>query len=117
MALLSTAIPKKTGTVFAPIAATATGGGGDTFLNSGREFFYIKNAGSSMDVTFVAQGTCDFLTTDHAHDLVVTVAGSTEKIIGPFSQTRFNDANSHVTVHYSSVTSVTVGVLAAASNA
>jgi hypothetical protein len=115
VATLTLATPNRTGTVFAPIAAT----NGDLFANSGREFFYIKNgSGSPMTVTFDSPGTCDFeLAANSAHDLAVTVAAGVEKVIGPFSQTRFNDASGHVVVTYSSTTTVTVGLLAAASNA
>ncbi len=115
--MLTLATPAKTGTTFVPVAATATTG--DTFSNSGREFFYIKNASvSSITVTFDSPGTCNFeLAANSAHDLVVTVPAATEKLIGPFSQTRFNDATGRVTAICSAVTTVTVGVIAAASNA
>jgi hypothetical protein len=116
MATLSVHTPTKTGVAIGAAAASA---GGDIFPNTGREFFYIKNAGvAACTVTFDAPGTCNFeVAANAAHDLVVVVAPDGEEIIGPFSQTRFNDSAGFVHVTYSEVTTVTVTLLAAASNA
>jgi hypothetical protein len=114
---LTVATPTDAGTAFTPVAATS---GGDSFLNSGREFFFIVNGSADpVVVTFDSPGTCNFeLKANAAHDLVVHVLAGAEKIIGPFSQTRFNDASGYVHVTYDAVTSdVKVGLLAAASNA
>jgi hypothetical protein len=116
MAILTVEVPTRTGTTFTVAAASS---GGDSFANSGREFFFINNAGvDPCTVTFDSPGTCNFEVAAHAnHDLVVVVAGGAEKLIGPFSQTRFNDASGRVNVTYSEVVTVTVALIAAASNA
>lgn len=112
MAVLTVQKPSAAGT-YAPVAAEA---GGDSFPNTGVEFFYIKNGDASpKTVTFDSPGTCSFgLAANAAHDLAVTVPAGEEKLIGPFATARFNDANNRVQVTYSAVTSVTVAAVAAA---
>lgn len=113
MAILAVQVPTLAGFVLTPVAAA---GGGDSFPNTGKEFFYVKNADvASKTLTFDSPGTCSFdAAAAAAHDAVVVVATVTERIIGPFPPARFNDGNGRVQVTYSAVTSVTVAVLAAA---
>lgn len=86
---------------------------GNTFTNTGYEYIEIINAsGSSIDVTLDAfpaggQGSPDGLTIT---DPVVAVAAGARKRMGPFRKTTFNNGSAKVTVAYSAVASVTVGV-------
>ena len=80
--------------------------GPDTFANTGRELFYIKNTGAQMTVTFTSGNTCNYGTD---HDLVVTIAATTgEEMIGPFPVERFGAT---VTVTLSRLTAVVCDVL------
>jgi hypothetical protein len=90
---------------------TAAAGGGDSFPNGGNEYLHVKNGGGSpVTVTIPAQKGCDeFGVTNAAHDMVVSVPATGERIIGPVSPRQFNDANGRAQVTYSGVTSVTVG--------
>jgi len=91
----------------------AAAGGGDSFPNTGKEVFAIRNAGSSITLTAVASGAvCNYgLAASTAHDQVITVPNdSVVYLIGPFPTLRFNDSNGRVQFTYSAVTSVTVAV-------
>lgn len=85
----------------------------DQFANSGSELVHIKNAGaSSITVTFDSPNTCSFESTALPnHDLVVTIAAGAEKVVGPLSPARFNDANGFVQVTYSTVVDTRILVL------
>ncbi len=92
-------------------------GGGDSFPNTGHEFMEVTNGDSGAHVvTFVASGpACNYgLAGTTAHDQTVSVAAGATKKIGPFPTAKFNDSNGRVQVTYDGVTSVTVGVFAAA---
>lgn len=113
MALLAKQTPTIGGTVAAYAAASA---GGDSLVNSGREFLAVKNGGgSSINVT-ISSGSnkCSFGVSGSNHDKVVAVAAGAEQFIGPFDKNQFNDVNGQVQITYSAVTSVTVAVLASA---
>ncbi len=87
---------------------TAAAGGGDTLVNTGREFIYIKNGDASpITVTFTTAGTHKGLALT---DPTVTVGATDEQIIGPFSVGPFNNTSGQVAVAYTAVTSVTVAV-------
>jgi hypothetical protein len=115
MALLTVKKPQRlsNGTLFGAVAAA---GGGDSFANTGVEFFYAKNAsGGSITITFDSPNTCTFeLTANAAHDLAVVLAAGEERIMGPFPPGRFNDGNNLVQITYSGVTTLTVTPLAPA---
>jgi hypothetical protein len=121
MALLVKQVPSAGGAI--ATAAAAAGAGGDTFANSGVEFFYIKNGDSAPhSATFVANAggasgaggaQCSFgIAGTPAHDLTVSVDAGVEKQVGPFPVNRFNDSAGIVHVTYTAVTSVTVQVRA-----
>ncbi len=97
------------------LGAVAAAAGGDSFVNTGREFFYVKNGGAApITVTFDSPGTCDFdLINSAQHDLVATIAVGEERLIGTFLPLhRFNGAaTGQVSVGYSAVTGVLVAVL------
>jgi hypothetical protein len=117
MAALATQKPSAAGVALSYAAAT---GGGDTFVNTGREFVHVKNAsGGSINVTFTAgvanANKCSFGVADPAHQLVVAVGAGLDKLIGPFDRDRFNDpATGNIAITYSGVTSLTVAVVASA---
>lgn len=104
MAMLNTQTISQAG--IAP-AFTAASAGGDTFRNSGgNTFFQVKNGGaSSVTVTIDSVEKCN---QGFDHNLTVTVPASSDQIIGPFEERRFNNDNGQVAVSYSGVTSVTV---------
>jgi len=106
MADLTVQVISLTGIVPSLGAAAA---GGDAFLNSGREYFDVKNGGgASINVTVNSVAACN---QGADHDVVVAVAAATEKLIGPFPKARFNDAAEKVQVTYSGVTTVTVAAV------
>lgn len=115
MAILTVQKPTLSGVAFTLAAAAA---GGDSFPNTGVEFFHIKNAHATLSrtVTFDSPGTCSFdVGNNAAHDKAVVVAALTSMVIGPFPKGRFNDVNDRVQVAYSDAAdSLTVGVQAAA---
>ena len=82
---------------------------GDTFVNNGSTFIYVKN-GDTADhtVTVVGEGKCSF---GYLHDLAVVVPTGSEKMIGPFLPARFNTAQGKVVLSYDAVTSMTIAVL------
>lgn len=114
MAILTVQRPSLTGQAFTLAAAAA---GGDSFPNTGVEYFHIRNAHATnpRTVTFDSPGTCTFgLAANAAHDAAVVVSALTTLIIGPFPIGRFNDGNNRVQVTYSdSAADLTVGVQAA----
>lgn len=87
----------------------AVAGGGDEFVNTGVEFVHIKNDGiDPTDVTFATPRIVDGLA---VAELVVTVAASADKFIGPFPKGTFNDGNGRVQVTYSETSAVEIAVL------
>lgn len=106
MALLSIQRPSQTGATLTLAAAAA---GGDSFPNTGVEYFQILNSHATLPrtVTFDSPNTCNFnLANNAAHDMAIVVPGITSApanrvIVGPFSTVRFNDGNQRVQVSYS----------------
>lgn len=106
MALLN--VQKASLTGLAP-SFSAASVGGDTFVNDGKTVLHVKNGGASEITVMVnSQQPCNY---GFDHDLQVAVPASGERIIGPFRQDRFNDANGQVVVTYSDTTSVTVAAI------
>lgn len=83
--------------------------GGDTFVNNGRTFLYIKNGGGSPITATVDSLVLCSQGFDHNIDIVVP-AGS-EEMCGPFNESRFNTVSS-ASISYSDVTSVTIAAIA-----
>lgn len=103
MATLTVQTPSLTGL---DPTLTAASGGGDEFVNDGATVLHVKNGGGgSINVTVDSQTPCS---QGFDHDVVVAVPAGAERLIGPFPQARFNDANGKAQVAYSGVTSVTV---------
>lgn len=123
MAILTVQRPTL-GTTGATLALVAAAAGGDSFPNTGVEFFQILNSHATLarTVTFDSPGTCSFnVAANAAHDMAVVVPGVTgapanRVLVGPFPTTRFNDGNARVQVTYSDAAAdLTVAVQGGAS--
>lgn len=91
------------------VAGAAAAGGGDEFVNTGKEVLQVANGGGgSINVTAATAGTIDGLA---IADNVVAVGAGVTKMIGPFDPKLYNDVNGKVQVTYSGVTTVTVKVV------
>lgn len=93
------------------IIYTAAAGGGDTLAPNDHAFLCVKNGGGSpITVTVVVPGNTKY--GQAAPDVPVTIANATEKEIGPFPADLADPVTGLVSITYSAVTSVTVGVKA-----
>jgi len=85
---------------------TAAAAAGDEFANNGRTFLHVKNSSvSAITVTLTTPASIDGVAIT---DPTISVPGGEERMIGPFPQSIFNNANGRVAVGYSAVTDVTV---------
>jgi hypothetical protein len=80
---------------------------GDKFTNTGREFLYVTNLGSTITLTVKFQRTVDGQV---VADREISVTGTANFMIGPFDPKDYNDPNGDVVLSYSGVASVTVAV-------
>lgn len=82
----------------------------DTFVNDGKTYIEIVNVSASLAlvVTVVFQGVCN-QGKEHDHDVSVTIAKYTQKKIGPFEPSWFNDSDNLVHVEYDSSADMTIG--------
>lgn len=112
MAILTVTAVTTAGALINGAGLTAAAGGGDSFVNTGREYLVVNNAsGGSITVTFSSNGAgavCSFGKTSTAHDEGGAVAAGATRVFGPFKPAQFNDSNGRVQVTYSGVTSLTV---------
>jgi hypothetical protein len=91
------------------LAMAAAAGGGDTFVNTGREHLIITNgSGAPITVTFVVPKTIDGLTVSNK---TMSVAAGATRVVGPFPVDTYSDANGNVSLTYSGVTTLTIGVI------
>ena len=83
--------------------------GGDEFSNNGRTFIYIKNANgaTARQVTVTSQTNCN---QGFTHDVAVSVPASSEELIGPFANSRFNVAGV-TSVSYDDETDLTIAAI------
>lgn len=107
MADITPAVISRAGALVSLVAAA---GGGDAIVgNAGKTYLHVKNGGgSSITVTLPFNSTA-VVDGQAATSKTVTVANGTEKVIGPFPPSLYNDVNGKVQVTYSGVTTVTVG--------
>lgn len=91
-------------------AYVAAAVGGDYFVNDGKTFLEARNASAgAITVTITSQEACD---QGFTHNPAVVVPITTgQRMIGPFSRKRFNDANGRVQIAYSDVTTFTVAAI------
>jgi hypothetical protein len=80
----------------------------DTFANDGRTYLHVKAGGTSVNITINSQTPCN---QGADHDIVINGVVSSERIIGPFPPSRFNDSTGVVTVTYSTTTGVTAAAV------
>lgn len=108
MAALTVVSASATG---ATVSMVAAAGGGDTFVNDGDAVLIVTNGGGgSINVTITPASTTPQGYT--ISPVVVAVAAGATKYIGPFDKNTFNNPTTGaVSVTYSGVTTVTVGVL------
>lgn len=93
----------------------AATGGGDDFVNNGKEFIHVKNgSGGDITVTVTAQRTitnkAGFGPMTKSDSAVVVTAGE-ERFIGPFPISAFNNSTGKAVITYSGVTSLTIAIL------
>jgi hypothetical protein len=106
---MATLTPTSAARTGVDLAGAAAAGGGDQWLNTGKELLTVKNgSGSSINVTLDIQSTVDGAAVT---DPVVAVGAGVTKLIGPFPTNIYNDGNGMAKVSYSSATSVTVKVV------
>lgn len=105
MAILSVA-PAVRGAGLDLTTLVAAAGGGDSFANTGKEVFLMKNASAGViTATFTAQISLDGRTLPA---LAVVVGIGLTVMVGPFATGIYNDTNGLVQVTYSGVTTFTV---------
>ena len=113
MATLTPVIPAAGGSVFPLVAAS---GGGDQFLNprSNSQLHVNNGGGGSINVTITAKATSrpgdQNFPPQTLPDLVVAVAAGASKVI-PIGKAYTDQTTGMVSVAYSGVTTVTVGVI------
>lgn len=88
----------------------AAAAGGDTFLNDGRTFLYIKNgSGGAIIATIDSLVNCNQGTD---HNITVTIPAGSEEIVGPFTPaSRFNGDDNFSSITYDGVTSLTIAAI------
>lgn len=90
-------------------AYTAANADGHAIANRGRMCLHVKNGGgSAIDVTLVTGATVGGRA---VADDVVSVAAGAEKLIGPFSESVYNQSGGVMHVDFSAVTTVTVAAI------
>ncbi|MCC6426290.1 MAG: hypothetical protein IT435_05665 [Phycisphaerales bacterium] len=113
MATLTPVIPAAAGSALALVAAA---GGGDQFLNPrSNSLLHVANGGGApINVTITAKATSrpgdQNFPPQTVADLVVAVAAGATKVI-PVGKAYTDQTTGMVSVGYSGVTSVTVGVV------
>lgn len=102
-------VQKGTTTGIDTTTLVAAASGGDSFVNTGRELFIVKNADVSPHTpTFATPITVDG---QAVADKATAVPAGHTVIFGPFSPSLYNDTGGNVNVTYDDVTSVTVTVV------
>jgi hypothetical protein len=81
---------------------------GHSIPNGGKECLHIKTTSNACNVTFQTPGSVDG---QAIADRVVALGTSTERIIGPFPPTMYNQGAEEVFVDFSAVTGVTVAAI------
>ena len=83
---------------------------GDTFVNNGRTFLHVKNADVDVTRTVTINSLVD-CNQGHDHNIEVEIPKEEERIIGPFSPSRFNSNTGVVSVTYDDHSDVTVAAI------
>lgn len=93
------------------ITWAAASGGGDKFVNTGKELLLVKNgSGGSINVTIATPNTVDGLT---IADKVIAVADGKTAVLGPWPPATYSNASDSkkAAVTYSGTSSVEVAVV------
>lgn len=110
MAVLTPVVSKRSGNGVSIVGAAAAGGG-DSFVNTGKEVLCINNQSvAPITVTVVTPATIDGLA---VADLAVVVPASGFQMVGPFPPAIYNDTavpGGSVSLTYSGVTTLFVAV-------
>ncbi len=94
------------GALRAPVAAA---GGGDKYLNTGREIFIVNNGGGApINVQITPTATVDG---QAAAQRSMAIAAGAARMFGPYNPKDWNDATGYFNIGYSGVTTVTVEVM------
>jgi hypothetical protein len=89
----------------APVPANVAG---DSWVNTGKELFFIKNGGGSpVTITEVLAASAGVDGIAPVSRQIVVAAGASI-IVGPFATGAYNDTNGFMNITYSGVTSVSV---------
>lgn len=83
---------------------------GDTFVNNGRTFLHVKNA-DTIDARTITIDSLVDCNQGHDHNIEVEIPKEEERIIGPFSPSRFNSNTGVVSVTYDDHSDVTVAAI------
>ena len=78
------------------------------FVNDGRIFLFFVNGATEAQVTIDSVKPCE---QGVDHNVVVVVPANEDRMIGPFSTDRFNDANGKVKIDYTNLTTITVAAI------
>jgi hypothetical protein len=110
MATLTVQKTIRTGSGLSPALSPADVAG-DVFVNTGKEWIEIDNAdGTSTDLTIISPRTSDGL---EIADRVITIPAGGRRLIGPLPVSVYNDpATNEVSLMYSKITGLTVGIFA-----
>ena len=93
----------------ATLSFASCAGGGDTFVNDGNTFLYVKNgSGGALTVTVAAPGTYRGATITAQ---AVSVGAGSEKCIKPYPPEITQPAAATTAITYSGVTSLTIAVV------
>lgn len=109
MAVLTVQDCSVAGITPAPVAAA---GGGDQVPNNGNVVLEIINgSGGAITVTVDDPGTPTPVGASAFNpDVATSIPAGQRRLFGPYPPWRFNDANGRLSLTYSGVTSLTVGV-------
>lgn len=96
------------------LTMSSAAGGGDQFVNTGKEVIIIYNGDASGKTVTVTAQTTSFTDSKYGssvkEDQDVTVSAGGVAIMGPFPRQAFNDGSGYVQITYSAVTSLEVAV-------
>jgi hypothetical protein len=89
---------------------TVQGGlNGDSFVNDGQTYLYVKNTGASSNtVSIESRKQCN---QGHYHNISVSIPASEERQIGLFPPDRFNDIGKRIVVTYGLGTNLQVAAI------
>lgn len=79
---------------------------GHSLPNSGKEMFHVKSGGTGVTVTIQTPGTVDG---QAVADRTVVLGTSTERMIGPFPPSIYNQSDGTVYIDFSQVATITCG--------